>query len=624
MSLLVDVIANKIELKASARSLKPYHLLQLKYWDFLEEKSTFTSQFNRTKFLQVVDYLQFENIAHKFSPISKQIIDSEKNRIKTFNQIKQRALIFKEKKNSVEFAEFAKQVQKNLKRTLKKHQLRAAYHLLLIGNGANFSVPGSGKTSVVLSVYEYLKKLGKVNMLFVVGPPSCFSPWLSEFETTLGRKAKFKILAGGNRHRRKAGYYTSAEKLPELCLSSFQTLLNDQSEITYMLSHKNVMPFFVIDEAHYVKQPQGNWAKSVLNIADLAKFRCVLTGTPMPRGYTDLFNLFDFLWLSDSPINWEAKGRIEKYQRDENERAAKEELKSLIGPFFYRVPKSELGLTKPVLNPPIVIKMNNYERQIYDAIFHKIRSYPSPEYLKNIDAITRLQKGRIIRLRQCISYPKLLFTAIEGYNENLVDSELAKTIANYDKLEKPAKLIQLVGMVKKMSKDGLKILIWSNFVGSIELIKKSLSEEGLKCEKITGSVPTQSENFADQGTREKIISRFLDLKSGLNILIANPAACAESISLHKSCQHAIYYDLSYNCAQYLQSLDRIHRVGGSEEKKSYYYFLQYANSLDQDIKRNIEDKTRKMISIIEDGLNVCSMDMFGDSGDEDAYTRLFK
>ena len=75
----------------------------------------------------------------------------------------------------------------------------------------------------------------------------------------------------------------------------------------------------------------------------------------------------------------------------------------------------------------------------------------------------------------------------------------------------------------------------------------------------------------------------MDPSSGLDVLIANPAAFAESVSLHKTCKHAIYYDLSYNCAQFLQSLDRTHRVGGSEEIESHYYFLQYKNSIDVDI-----------------------------------------
>ena len=85
----------------------------------------------------------------------------------------------------------------------------------------------------------------------------------------------------------------------------------------------------------------------------------------------------------------------------------------------------------------------------------------------------------------------------------------------------------------------------------------------------------------------------------MNVLIANPAACAESVSLHKTCSHSIYYDLSYNCAEYLQSLDRIHRVGGSEEKVSYYRFLQYVNTFEDQILLNLTEKTTRMLDVID-------------------------
>ena len=70
-----------------------------------------------------------------------------------------------------------------LPRRLKPHQIKAAIHLLAVGNGANFSVPGSGKTTVVLTVFEWLRRQGMVNTLFVVGPPSCFGPWRDEYQS---------------------------------------------------------------------------------------------------------------------------------------------------------------------------------------------------------------------------------------------------------------------------------------------------------------------------------------------------------------------------------------------------------------------------------------------------------
>jgi len=111
--------------------------------------------------------------------------------------------------------------------------------------------------------------------------------------------------------------------------------------------------------------------------------------------------------------------------------------------------------------------------------------------------------------------------------------------------------------------------------------------------------------------------------SGVDILVANPAACAESISLHKTCSHAIYYDLSYNCAQYIQSLDRIHRVGGSENKPSYYHFLQYEDTIDQDILSNVQGKAARMSAVVDKDYAIYSLDMFSEDEEQEAYERLF-
>ena len=76
----------------------------------------------------------------------------------------------------------------------------------------------------------------------------------------------------------------------------------------------------------------------------------------------------------------------------------------------------------------------------------------------------------------------------------------------------------------------------------------------------------------EEVSREHLISEFKNTHRCM-VLIANPAACAESISLHKVCHHAIYLDRSFNCAHYLQSLDRIHRLGLEQEEKTYYYLI---------------------------------------------------
>jgi SNF2 family DNA or RNA helicase len=216
----------------------------------------------------------------------------------------------------------------------------------------------------------------------------------------------------------------------------------------------------------------------------------------------------------------------------------------------------------------------------------------------------------------------LLASAISEYKEDLLGTNLSlsQIIKKYDDLETPAKLDELLRLAKSLHEQGEKVVIWSNFIESLKLIKKALTEQQIKAQLIYGATPTQNSSVSDELTREGIIKEFLKENGEIDALVANPAACAESISLHKACAHAIYYDLSYNCAQYLQSLDRIHRVGGSENKQAHYYFLQYANTIDADILYNVQQKAENMSCIIDQDYAIYSLDMFDEDDELRAYT----
>ena len=160
----------------------------------------------------------------------------------------------------------------------------------------------------------------------------------------------------------------------------------------------------------------------------------------------------------------------------------------------------------------------------------------------DLDTIIRLKKGRQIRRRQATSYSALLLSAISGYNELLIDpdnQQLNEKIRNYDKLETPAKIQRLLQEVRKLQNQHKKVVVWANFVGTLYKIKEECDKASFESRIIYGGTPT--EDGMDEDSRETIIETFKDCSSGLDILIANPAACAESVSLHKTCSNAIYY-----------------------------------------------------------------------------------
>jgi len=612
--------------------LKSYQLSQLEYYGFIQvgkEYQKVSKNINQD-ILKVSDFFTQENIHFDITDLIGKKYSAHEKDSKSFLKNLSIAKNYKYGKVDIKSFRLFSSFLDKLPRTLKDHQKKAAYHHYILKNAANFSTPGSGKTSVVLATYEKLRKEKEINVLFVVGPPSCFGPWINEYRETLGRLPTHTTLSGLSLENRKREYSKPVNRVSDLYLITYHTLTNDLKLIKEFFNRIGLKIILVVDEAHYIKQIGGTWSNSLLEISRLTDFRFILTGTPMPKSYSDVFNLFDFLWPMSPPLNEDERNQIILWEKNSKYEKAEALLETKIGPLFYRVRKKDLGLTTPCFHSPILIKMNPIENKIYSLIKAKVYELSKKDLQGNQELISKLWKGRMIRLRQAVSYPKLLISAIDNYKENLIDNSFQKLIYNYDRKELPAKLDALLQLAVPLLEQNEKLVIWTNFIGTLKLINSHFQKLGFKSELIYGKTPVRKSNHllpeesvSIEKTREEIISEFLDKSSALNILIANPAACAESISLHKGCKHAVYYDLSYNCAQYLQSLDRIHRIGGSEFQISNYYFLQYENSIDQDIKNNLDKKAKKMYDVIDKDFSIYSLDMFDDLDDIDAYKRLF-
>jgi SNF2 family DNA or RNA helicase len=619
-----------IIIQADTGEFAPRHESQLAFWGFTYDKA-------KNRFLcplpekgdlitKLISYFRQAGLSFTLDVKIKALLATRENATKSLRDAIDRGRNLKEGiLDSEDIRDFLLFLEKDVARALKQHQLKAALHLLYTENGANFSVPGSGKTAVVLAVFQWMRILGKIDSLFIVGPPACFGPWRSEYQAVLGVEPSCTILAGGDVSTRLTKYFVNTKSVTDLYLTTFQTLQRDWEQVRLLFQQQGIRFFLVVDEAHYIKQIGGAWANAVLNVARHAERRCILTGTPFPRTYSDGFNLFDVLWPASPPISFENRHRINLYTQQNQLERAVTILEASIGPLFYRVRKNDLGLAPQIFHEPLYIQMNQYERLVYDSILDRIRNLSQSDYFRDIDLLLRLRRGRMTRLRQCLSYTPLLTSALTEYRENLLDHDLSLSdvIKHYNNLETPAKVEALLPLVKDLVGKSQKVVIWSNFVRTIEYLRDLISASGIGVRLIYGATPIERVDISDELTREEIVKEFVDPESGVSVLVANPAACAESISLHKTCSHAIYYDLSYNCAQFIQSLDRIHRVGGSENKPSHYYFLQYSNTIERDILTNIETKARNMSCIIDQDYPIYSLDMFEEDGELEAYERLF-
>lgn len=510
-----------------------------------------------------------------------------------------------------DFKSFVDSVSKNLKnRSLYELQLLSAYHLAFSQNACNFSVPGAGKTSIVYGAFAYLSNLDPtdkkyVDRLLIISPLSAFGPWESEYEECFGEKPSTRRLNGQLSLETKKQYLYSRNPA-KITLLSYNSVSSLKEELIYFLKNNRTM--VVLDEAHKIKNTSGGvTAAGVMEIASFCSSRVVLTGTPAPNGYEDLYNLYKFIWPTKKVIPFEVYQLKDMSKADHDARV--ETLLHSIEPFFIRIKKSDLGIPGATEHPPIVVPMGDAQRRIYDIIEKK---YMGDIVSTKDNAFKQdLVKARLIRLMQAATNPDLLriplknFAGIEDFDPELVteDSNLIRDVLQYTSNETPAKFIKAKELIEQILADGGKVVVWAIYIKNILDFRDYLLSLGIPCKTLYGATPVASGDEDDDDetieTREQIIAEFNKPDSGFKVIIANPFAVSESISLHKACHNAIYMERSFNAAHFIQSKDRIHRYGLKPGIETNYYYLLSEDSIDSVINERLVAKETRLREIIE-------------------------
>ena len=171
-----------------------------------------------------------------------------------------------------------------------------------------------------------------------------------------------------------------------------------------------------------------------------------------------------------------------------------------------------------------------------------------------------------------------------------------------------------------------KVIIWAIFIGNMFDLQAYLLSQGISSELLYGGIPNENQETPEEiRTREKIINEFHNEKCPYKVIIANPFAVGESISLHKACHNAIYLEKNFNAAMYMQSKDRVHRYGLKDNEIINYYYLLSKNSIDKDIHDRVLKKEERMLEIIEnEEIPLLSMNMDSSNEDEDDIKAIIK
>jgi len=440
-----------------------------------------------------------------------------------------------------------------------------------------------------------------VDKIVVIGPQSSQMAWKDEFILNFGFKRQLKFVSVSDAS-------STVAKIKKLRYDTADiNLLFINYEILPSLSKSNVFAgvidnrtLLVYDEVHRVKSLNGTRANIAKEIAKYSNYRVVLTGTPIPNGLQDIYNILQILYAEeyDSFFGFTVNELIQANK----DSVIRQVINDKIYPFFCRTTKQQLKV--PKANPDVIIdiKTNDKEKKLFEIIHKTYNSNSLLLYIRLMQA--SINPKSVLNKLNTQDYEAFSDDEIYDENNNLILSNFNESneniylsesdydfILNYGLTRKFDVLIDKVQFLVNQKK---KVLVWGIFISTIDTIVENLSKKFIKTRSITGSI--------ELSMREQIIRGFIN--GDIDVLVANPHTIAESVSLHNSCHDAVYFEYSFNLTHLLQSKDRIHRLGLKDNQYTQYYFGMYTDDglyppIDYRTYTRLIDKEKIMIESIE-------------------------
>ncbi|MGJ8678186.1 MAG: SNF2-related protein [Akkermansiaceae bacterium] len=327
----------------------------------------------------------------------------------------------------------------------------------------------------------------------------------------------------------------------------------------------------ILDEGQQIKNPDSKAAKAARDLN--SQNRLVLTGTPIENRLMDMWSLMSFAMPGVLGSRAYFKKRFDKRK----DPSAQSRLASRLRPFLLRRTKLQVAKDLPPrTEEEVFATMEGVQADLYRAELKRIQKallgFDSDEAVKK-NSFAILQG--LMRLRQICCHP------------GLIDPKFLK--------EESAKMNALFYLLDQLREEGHKVLVFSQFVSMLDIIKARLEVESRPFNYLTGQTKDRKgeiENF--QTTKEPSVF-MLSLKAGgagLNLTSAS---------------YVILYDPWWNPAVENQAIDRTHRIG--QKNKVIAYRLLTRETVEEKIRVLQHQKTQLVTNVLGDEGFATSLEM---------------
>ena len=412
---------------------------------------------------------------------------------------------------------------------------------------------GLGKTIQIISLLLKQKEERKnAKPALIVVPLTLIFNWWEEFRKFA---PDLKILRYYGSRADRAKMIKKMDDY-DVVLCSYGVILQDQKTLT-----ARRFDYLILDESQKIKNPGTKTYKALQKLN--ASHKLALTGTPIENSLTDLWAQINF--VNPGLLGTQKQFEKKYIEVDDDNRATQiTVLKQLIYPFILRRTKEEVEKELPPLTEITqYVEMTDKQRANYDKWLEHYRGQVFAELesaginktrIKIVEALTYL--------RQIACHPAILDQEFE--------------------LPDAGKVQLLEHMLDDLVAKGHKILIFSQFVRFLRLIRKVFDGRRWKYEYLDGKVKNRAERIHNFQENPKVSAFLISLKAGglgLNLTAAD---------------YVIHLDPWWNPAVEQQATDRAHRIGQSKNVFVYKYVMR--NSIEEKIlqlqqtKRELSDE----------------------------------
>jgi SNF2-related domain/Helicase conserved C-terminal domain len=451
-------------------------------------------------------------------------------------------------------------VPTNLNATLRPYQIEGFRFLAYLATnnfgGILADDMGLGKTIQSLTYIlwlrdEAIKKKAQKKPVLIVCPKSVLDVWVTE-ANKFAPELKVKIL----RNRADINHDYIQDELDMLVMNYAQ--LRVSGEILNKISWLSV----ILDEGQQIKNPDSKAAKAARELD--AGNRLVLTGTPIENRLLDMWSLMAFAMPGVLGSRAYFKKRFDK----KKDPGSQMRLAARLRPFLIRRTKLQVAQDLPPRTEEEVFStMEGVQLELYRSELKRIQ-----KALLGVDSDEQVKKNSfailqgLMRLRQICCHP------------GLIDHKYLK--------DESAKMESLFYLLDQLFEEGHKVLVFSQFVSMLDLIKARLELDNRPYNYLTGQTKDRKGEIEKFQTTKDPSVFLLSLKaggSGLNLTSAS---------------YVILYDPWWNPAVENQAIDRTHRIG--QKNKVIAYRLLTRDTVEEKIRILQHQKTQLVTNVLGD------------------------